>query len=143
VSTRPSRSCSRRRRAASELVPILLLLLWGVATHSGCGALLLVGGAGTSAIAFATGELRSQEDHSMDTLDQACAVAVEALAYEEIETEREDDHIRWRARTAGGDPVDIQLIQKGPEKTELRIRVGIFGDETRSRLVLEQIHQSL
>lgn len=79
----------------------------------------------------------------MAVLDEACAVAVEALAYEEIETESEEGQIRWRARTAGGDPVDIRLIAKGPEKTELRIRVGIFGDETRSRLVLEQIHQAL
>lgn len=118
-------------------------MLLASATQSGCGALLLVGGAGTSAIAFATGELRSQEEHSLTALDQACALAVEALAYDEIETEREEDRIRWRARTAGGDPVDIQLISKGPEETELRIRVGVFGDETRSRLVLEQIHQSL
>lgn len=110
---------------------------------TGCAALLLLGGAGTSAIAFATGELRLTEETSLGDLDTACAVAVDVLGYDEVETERDADRIRWRARTASGDPVDIQLLARGPTSTELRIRIGVFGDEAKSRLVLEQIHQAL
>lgn len=110
---------------------------------SGCGALLLVGGAGTSAIAFATGELQSTEPHSLDLLDGACALALDEMAYNEIEVERTADQIRWRAKTSGGDPVDVQLHAKGPKATDLRIRIGVFGNESRSRLLLEQIHQAL
>jgi hypothetical protein len=110
---------------------------------TGCGALLLVGGAGTSAIAFATGELRSTEETSMAELDAATRQALEALGYGAIEAEREEERVRWRARTAGGDPVDIRLRARGADRTEVRIRIGVFGDEARSRLVLEQIHQSL
>ena len=73
----------------------------------------------------------------------ALAARLSELGYEAIETERDAQQIRWRARTAGGDPVDIRLVAKKPEKTELRIRIGVFGDETKSRLVLEQIHQAL
>jgi len=114
-----------------------------VALLAGCPALLLVGGAGTSAIAFATGELRTTEKTPLVALDAACASAVDVLGYEEVTTERDEDRIRWRARTAAGDPVDIRLLAKDPEKTELRIRIGVFGDEAKSRLVLEQIHQAL
>ncbi len=110
---------------------------------SGCGALLLVGGAGTSAIAFATGELRSTEKTALAELDAACASAVDVLGYDEVETERTADQIRWRARTASGDPVDIRLMARKSDRTELRIRIGVFGDEAKSRLVLEQIHQAL
>jgi hypothetical protein len=110
---------------------------------SGCGALLLVGGAGTSAIAFATGELQSTEPYSLEALDQACATALDEMAYSEIDTVREADKIRWRAKTSGGDPVDLRLQSKGPKSTDLRIRIGIFGNESRSRLLLEQIHQAL
>jgi hypothetical protein len=120
---------------------LLALALLPAAT--GCGALLLVGGAGTSAIAFATGELRSNEPTPLARLDEACATAVDVLGYDEVETTREEDRIRWRARTASGDPVDIRLHAKGPESTHLRIRIGVFGDEAKSRLVLEQIHQAL
>jgi hypothetical protein len=110
---------------------------------SGCGALLLVGGAGTSAIAFATGELRVTEEVSMDTLHEATRSAVETLRYREAEAAIEADRIRWTATTAGGDPVDIRLIARGADRTDLRIRVGVFGSEARSRLVLEQIRQAL
>ena len=44
---------------------------------------------------------------------------------------------------AGGDPVDIRLIFRSEDKTDLRIRIGVFGNEARSRLVLEQIRQAL
>jgi hypothetical protein len=113
------------------------------AASGGCGALLLVGGAGTSAIAFATGELRSTEEASLADVDAACGLAIDRLGYEDLEVEREADRARFRARTAGGEPVDIRVLARGPERTDLRIRIGVFGDETTSRLVLEEIHQSL
>ena len=110
---------------------------------TGCGALLLVGGAGSSAVAFATGELSVTEEVPLRELHEATRIAVETLRYRETEAVLEADRIRWRATTAGGDPVDIQLLARSPERTELRIRVGVFGSEPRSRLVLEQIRQAL
>lgn len=114
-----------------------------VLAQGGCGALLLVGGAGTSAIAFATGELRVTEAASLTQVHDATRLAVEALRYADAEAVLTKDNVRWTATTAGGDPVDIRLYADGPEQTELRIRIGIFGNEARSRLVLEQIRQSL
>ena len=113
------------------------------ASTLGCGALLLVGGAGTSAIAFATGELSVTEAVAIGDLQNATRTAVETLRYVDAEAVQEGNRIRWRATTAGGDPVDIRLISRGPLETEVRIRVGVFGNEARSRLVLEQIRQSL
>jgi hypothetical protein len=127
--------------ARSALAALLGTAL--IATSGGCGALLLVGGAGTSAIAFATGELRSTEEAALAAVDAACGLAVDRLGYEDVQVEREADRVRFRARTAGGEPVDIRVLARGPERTELRIRIGVFGDETTSRLVLEEIHQSL
>jgi hypothetical protein len=128
--------CSTRIAGLSALIGLAAL-------SPGCGALLLVGGAGTSAIAFATGELRSRESTPLAELDAAVATAVDVLGYDEVETERDADRIRWLARTAGGDRVDIRLLAKGRDSTQLRIRIGVFGDEAKSRLVLEQIHQAL
>ena len=130
-------------RVQTRSATTLLVLVLVAALGTGCGALLLVGGAGTSAIAYATGELKSNEEHSLDDLDDACRIAVDTLGYDEVETTYEKDKVRWQARSAGGDPVDIHLIATGTNRTELRIRVGVFGDEARSRLLLEQIHQSL
>ncbi|MBB85026.1 MAG: hypothetical protein CL931_14555, partial [Deltaproteobacteria bacterium] len=81
----------------------------------------------------------------MEQLHEATRIAVETLRYVDVEAvlESEGDRIRWRATTAGGDPVDIRLIARGDDQTDLRIRIGVFGNEARSRLVLEQIRQAL
>ena len=76
-------------------------------------------------------------------IEIACNTAIDRLGYEDVEVEREADRIRYRGRTVGGEPVDIRIIARGPKRTDLRIRIGVFGDETTSRLVLEEIHQSL
>jgi len=131
------------RSRFSVLGPLAASLVALVVSSTGCGALLLIGGGGASAIAFATGELTSTEPVSLDELDQACALAIESLGYDKVEVVKEPGKVRWQATTTGGDPVDIHLKSKGPEKTELRIRIGVFGDEARSRLVREQIQQSL
>lgn len=133
----------KTRCLPSARIAALTALVGLLALHPGCGALLLVGGAGTSAIAFATGELRSREPTPLAEVDAAVASAVDVLGYDEVETERDADRIRWRARTAAGDRVDIRLLAKGRDSTELGIRIGVFGDEAKSRLVLEQIHQAL
>ncbi len=106
--------------------------------------LILAGGAGTSAIAFATGELRVTEGVPLEMLHEATKKAVETLRYVDVEAALvEEGRIRWTATTAGGDPVDIRLIANGEDRTDLRIRIGVFGNEARSRLVLEQIRQAL
>ena len=131
-----------RSRSHRSAVAITLAGLFVLAS-GGCGALVPPGTAGTSAIAFVTGELHSIEDVSLSELDGACNAAIERLAYEEIDVSREADQVRFRARTAGGEPVDVRLFARGPLRTELTIRIGLLGDETTSRLVLEEIHQSL
>lgn len=127
-----------RTRFATTL---LVILLTGFAP--GCGRLLLIGGSGTSAITFETGELRSNEEVSLAELDLACRKAIEMLGYEQIEMTHEADRVRMKARTAGGEPVELQLDARSSRRTELRIRVGVLGNEAQARLVLEQIHQSL
>ncbi|MGY8736644.1 MAG: DUF3568 family protein [bacterium] len=138
----PDRSKADRARRSGRAA-LLCALIGMVLAQGGCGALLLVGGAGTSAIAFATGELRVTEAASLTQVHDATRLAVETLRYADAEAVLTGDNVRWTATTAGGDPVDIRLYATGPEQTELRIRIGIFGNEARSRLVLEQIRQSL
>lgn len=104
---------------------------------------MLVGGAGTSAIAFATGELRTTEEATIDAALAACQAATGRLGYEDVSVDRKAERVRLQATTASGDPVVIRLLAQGPERTDLRIRIGTFGDEAASRLVLEEIHQSL
>jgi hypothetical protein len=122
--------------------PLLLLVVLQSTFAMACG-MLPSSRLSQSKITFEAGELRSNEETSLADLELACRKAVETLGYEEIETTPNKDQIRLTARTVGGEPVELQLSAKGSSRTELRIRVGVLGNEARSRLVLEQIHQSL
>ncbi len=118
-----------------------LVLLTALAT--GCGTFGLIGGSDSRPITFETGELRSNEEVPLAELDLACRKAIEMLGYEAVEMTHEADRVRLKARTAGGEPVELQLVARSSGRTELRIRVGVLGNEAQARLVLEQIHQSL
>lgn len=120
---------------------IALLIVLVSALPAGCGRLFPTHG--VSPISFEAGELRSNVEVSLDELDLACRKAIETLGYEQVETTQDTKRILWRARTASGDAVELQLAARTASKTELRIRVGVLGNEARSRLILEQIHQSL
>jgi hypothetical protein len=123
---------------------IRILVIAVVATlGTGCGSLLIMSGSESDAISFETGELRTTERATLAELDAASRVAIEAVGCELLETQRKPEHVRWQARTAGGDLVEIVLTAKGRNRTALRIRIGVLGDEARSRLVLEEIHKSL
>jgi len=127
-----------QNRLSTALVIALLIAL-----ATGCGTLLKLAGSEADAIVFESGELRTIEEVPLAELDLACQKAVEMLGYEEIERTYEADSMRLTARTVGGEPVELQLAATRPRRTELRIRIGVLGNEARSRLVLEQIHQSL
>jgi hypothetical protein len=121
---------------------IALFAIFQTVLAAGCGGMVLRG-SDTNPISFESGELRSNEAIPLAELDLACRDAFETLGYEEIETRQEDGRIILTARTAGGEPVELQLAPKSSKRTELRIRIGVLGNEPQSRLVLEQIHQSL
>ena len=122
--------------------PLLLLVVLQSTFAIACG-MLPSSRLSQSKIIFEAGELLSKEETSLADLELACREAVETLGYEEIETTPNKNQIRLTARTVGGEPVELQLSAKGSSRTELRVRVGVLGNEARSRLVLEQIHQSL
>jgi len=122
----------------------VLLAMIGAALP-GCGLLLRNTDIGTSEISYIGGELVTTEDTAISDLYSACSVAVGTLGYEAGEQTLDEDlkRGRLRAQTARGERVEIGLIARGSGRTELHIRVGVAGDEVRSRLVLEQIHRSL
>jgi hypothetical protein len=111
----------------------------------GCSLLLRNTDIGTSEISYIGGELVTTEDYALADLHAACGAALETLGYEtgQQTLDEEKRRGRLRARTARGEQVEIGLIARGSGRTELHIRVGVAGDEVRSRLVLEQIHRSL
>jgi len=121
----------------------MLAIALSVGLMTGCGAIMRLTSDSGEAISFANGELQSREPHAMALLDTACERAIASLGYDDVRSERGEKRVLWQARTAGGDHVEIRLSANGAKRSTLLIRVGVLGDETRSRLLLEHIQQSL
>ncbi|MGR3309594.1 MAG: DUF3568 domain-containing protein [Candidatus Brocadiales bacterium] len=126
---------------------LLLITLLGIIllSSSGCAvvALLIGGSVGAGAVAYVTGELKSTEEASLDRTWQAAQKAIEDLEF--FVTSKQKDAISAKLIARGATDKKIELILKKVSEnlTEVRIRVGIFGDEPLSRLVLEKLKNHL
>lgn len=140
------------RRRAGRGVPGVVLWTAVVVTAAamGCDTLPLFGGggfgAGADAIAYEAGALDATEPSPLPDVVDAARVAIEQLGYDRVDDDRahvDEQSARIVARTASDDEVDIRLERRSFGRTHVRIRVGDFGDETLSRLILEKIQQAL
>jgi len=123
---------------------LLMAGLVALAAQPGCTALIFGGGAvaGAGMVAYARGEIRVTEDVNLSRAWSATQSAVDDLALTVVERERDNLGARLVALDRDSNRVKVRL-EKLPRFTEIRIRVGIFGDEKLSRSLLEGIRQRL
>jgi hypothetical protein len=126
----------------------LSLCLAGVSLMmtNGC-AVLLVGGAaaaGAGTVLYVDGVLKDTENFSLETVHVAALAGVRDLQYAVInDTQDNAGHISLLVRMPDDKKIDITLTKLSPTQTEIRIRVGTFGDETLSRTILDKIKAHL
>ncbi len=123
-------------------LPFIILLGIVLLSGGGCAA-LRGGGAAAGTVAYVMGELRSMEEASLERTWEAAQKTMEDLEF--IVTSKQKDVLTARliARGANDKKIVIQLKKVSEDLTEVRIRVGTFGDESLSRLVLKRIKKNL
>lgn len=124
----------------------LLITLLGIISliNSGCAAVLLGGGAaaaGAGTVLYIKGELQSTEEVSLDTAWIATQTAIKDMEFVTGTTEKDDISAKLIAYTSDSREIQITLKRKTDKLTEIGIRVGTFGDESLSRLILENIRK--
>ena len=123
----------------------LLITLLGIISliNSGCAAVLLGGGAaaGAGTILYIKGELRSTEEVSLDTAWIATQTAIKDMEFVTGTAEKDAISAKLIAYTSDSREIQITLKRKSDKLTEIGIRVGTFGDESLSRLILENIRK--
>lgn len=117
------------------------MLVLVLAASSGCWFLAgaAIGGFG---YAYYQGEARKTYSVS---LDQASAASLSALASMNVTVVEKKDTEQGKyiqARRPDGTSVTVQLARVG-EGTEIRIRVGLLGDEAYSQQILSAIEKNL
>ena len=122
---------------------VLLAVLIAAALPFGSGcALFLIGGAaaaGAGTVAYVNGELKETEDVAYETAYNAALAAMSDLQYTVVDKSRNLLTIKIVARTIGDKRIQVMLDKQSASVTEIRIRVGTFGDESLSRQILDKI----
>ena len=113
--------------------------------QSGC-ALFLVGAgaaAGVGTYKWYNGELSSVESAPMDKAWAASQAAMKDLEFAITEQGKDSLSAHLTARTAQDKKVTVTLKKQTEKLTEIKIRVGTFGDEAMSNQVLVKIKSHL
>lgn len=123
----------------------LIVAILGISLllNTGCAAVLLGGAAaaGAGTILYVKGELQSTDDVSIDKAWRATILAVDDLGFVVTSKEKDAVSASLTALTADNKEVKITLNRKADKVTQIAIRVGTFGDESLSRLILDKIRE--
>lgn len=115
-----------------------LPLVWS----AGCIA-VAAAGAGAGTVAYIRGELDASLSNNLDVVDGATNRAIEQLRFAKISESADAIARVITLRTAEDKKIEVKLTRTSDAVTRVRIRVGIFGDETLSRMLLEKIQANL
>jgi hypothetical protein len=125
----------------------LFVMAWLVALGAqlGCAVVLIGSGAiaGAGLVAYAKGELSAIEEVSFPRAWAAAQAAMDDLDLTIVSRQRGEVSAKLVARGGDNRRVTVSLERQVGDLTEIRVRVGIFGEESLSRLVLEKIRQRL
>lgn len=122
---------------------IIAILLVGMAVFGqGCVAVAVgVGAAGT--VAYVRGDLESVESENIEAVYEATQKALEELELRVTKKTKDAMTATITIRDAEDKKITIKLDSTAENTTKLSIRVGVFGDERKSRLIYQKIRDKL
>ncbi len=108
----------------------------------GCTA-AIVGGGAAGTVAYAMGDLKAVEPKNLGTVHEATLKAVKELGLNVTRDTKDALSAVTVVRDAQDKKITVKLKATTEETTKLSIRVGVFGNETKSRLIYQKIHDNL
>ena len=124
----------------NKVVLVVLLVLTGALVQ---GCIVAAVGAGAGTVAYLRGDLETVESKNMDAVYAATKKAVDELGYKVTKDAKDALEAEIVARDAGDNKVTIILKKTAADATKVSIRVGTFGDETKSQLIYGKIRDNL
>lgn len=121
----------------------LMLTLVGLAVLiHGC-VIAAVGAGAAGTVAYIKGDLTAVEAKNLDTVYKATEKAMAELELNITTKTKDAMSAKIIARDAQDKKISVKLSATAEGTTKLSIRVGMFGNETKSRLIYEQIKENL
>lgn len=119
-------------------------LAGALALSAGCAAVVVgAAAAGAGGYAYVAGEMKSTETATLDRVWTATLGAMGDLSFPVITQKKDPGHAELIARTSTDTKISITLNKFSDTATEVRIRVGTFGDKSLSVAILEKIRKRL
>ncbi len=107
---------------------------------TGCVAALVVGAAaGAGSVVYVKGELKTTEAISLDQAYQAAESGLKDLDLLAEAKEKDTLNGGMEAQGVGDKRIWIKLHNVSKDVTEMRIRVGVFGDQVYSQKIYDAI----
>jgi len=124
-----------------QQVFLMLLLLCPLLAVQGCVVAAIGAGAGT--VAYVRGDLEVVESENLNSVYKAAEKAIEEFELAVSKKTKDAMSAEIIARDSQDKKIKIKLSATAEGTTKLSIRVGLFGSETKSRLIYQQIKKNL
>jgi hypothetical protein len=118
-------------------------LLVSVVSFMGCVPLIVGAAAGAGGYAWASGELVKEFTASASDVQRAAVRGLKKLGVSIKEEKHDRLTASIKSKFADGKNISIQISALTEKTTRLKIRVGVFGDKTKSEMVLNSIQEGL
>jgi hypothetical protein len=131
------------RSSGSHLRKILIAVCLASSLAGLSGCLAVAVGAGAGAVAYARGDLEVNLNADYERAVEASRQAIKDLEFAQVSENKDALKAVFIARTALDKKVQIVLSNTGKHLTNIKIRVGLIGDEQLSRAILDKIQAGL
>ena len=123
---------------------LIVSLVFSVVSLSGCVALVVgAAAAGAGGYAWIKGALIKEYDVSAEKLYEATKSGLNSLAMNVTDDRADRVSAVLAADFADGKKVKINIEALTEARAQIRIRVDVFGDKSKSELVLQAIEKNL
>ncbi len=128
---------------ALSLRRLLAAILLGISLTGLSGCLAVAAGAGASAVAYVRGDLETNLHTDYARVVDSARSAINELEFAKVSENKDALKAVLVARTAMDKKVEITITNSGKKLTNIKIRVGLFGDEALSMSILDKVKSGL
>jgi hypothetical protein len=121
----------------------LLVIVLTVPVVSGCVAFAVGAAAGAGGYAYVKGSLEKNYDHTVTEVHKAASKALRALDIQKTDSELNKHSSYIIGLLEEGKKVKVSVTALTERSSKLEIRVGLIGDKTVSRMILNSIEKHL
>lgn len=121
---------------------LVIALLAAAVFSQGC-VVVAAGAAAAGTVAYVQGDLESTEPKNIEVAYSAALLAMEQLELSVISKAKDSLSGEIIARDAQDKKISIRMTASSTQTTKLSIRVGTFGNETKSQQIYQKIYNNM